>query len=203
MRPWTPDRVREEGGIELSVKRACNGCGQLLGDVTDREMADAIRGLPLFDVTAECGRCQGLHMILVKPEPWDARVHPYPSLVAREIEIICPGIPKGSEILPCASYEPCGCEAPDNDPLTVEFQEFLKQRCPVSPTGEHQHLGEAGFVGAPTGGCWYRLADKAIEAADDEVTTLGLYAVEVGAFDDVTPTFEVVDLSKRKAATPV
>lgn len=51
-RPWTP-----ETSSTIKMKRACNGCGQRLGDVTDQEMARAINGLPLPDVRKECPTC--------------------------------------------------------------------------------------------------------------------------------------------------
>jgi hypothetical protein len=34
-RPNTPDRVNPDGSRTITSKRACSGCGQLLGDVTD------------------------------------------------------------------------------------------------------------------------------------------------------------------------
>jgi len=61
-RRWTPDEkvVDEEGKTvtRIRVKRACNGCGALLGDVTDQEMSRAISGLAPLDVTNECPFCQ-------------------------------------------------------------------------------------------------------------------------------------------------
>jgi hypothetical protein len=51
-RPWTPDT-----STTIKMKRACNGCGTRLGDVTDAEMARAINGLPLPDVRRECPTC--------------------------------------------------------------------------------------------------------------------------------------------------
>lgn len=51
-RPWTPDT-----STTIKMKRACNGCGTRLGDVTDQEMARAINGLPLPDVRKECPTC--------------------------------------------------------------------------------------------------------------------------------------------------
>lgn len=191
MRPWTPDTLLATGGQQINVKRCCNGCSQMLGDVTDQEMTDAISGFPLFDVTGECGHCQGLHVLFAKPNP---RAEGVPVIENDwEIEVICPGIPEGSEILPCAAYQPCGCAAPE-DPLTVEFQEFLQQRCPVSPTGEHRWLSEVGFVGAPTGGCWFRLSDHTPDAAAGIVTAPGLYPVDAQAFDDTTPEYHLIDL---------
>lgn len=41
----------------IKMKRACNGCGTRLGDVTDQEMARGINGLPLPDVRRECPTC--------------------------------------------------------------------------------------------------------------------------------------------------
>jgi hypothetical protein len=51
-RPWTPST-----STTITMKRACNGCGRQLGDVTDQEMACGINGLPLPDVRRECPDC--------------------------------------------------------------------------------------------------------------------------------------------------
>jgi hypothetical protein len=51
-RPWTPST-----STTIVMKRACNGCGTQLGDVTDQEMARGINGLPLPDVRRECPTC--------------------------------------------------------------------------------------------------------------------------------------------------
>jgi hypothetical protein len=60
-RPWTPDeRIPTEDGrwsTRFTVKRACNGCSALLGDVTDEEMEHAIAGLAPPDVRGECPFC--------------------------------------------------------------------------------------------------------------------------------------------------
>jgi len=56
MRTFTPTEYRS-GGRTLHVKRACNGCGELIGDVTDQEINDAIDGAPLTDVRDECDWC--------------------------------------------------------------------------------------------------------------------------------------------------
>lgn len=56
-RPNTPDRTNADGSTTITMKRACNGCGQRLGDVTDTEMALAVNGLPLPDVRKECPAC--------------------------------------------------------------------------------------------------------------------------------------------------
>ena len=53
-RPWTDDTVNPGGGT-LVMKRACNGCGRPLGDVTEREISLAIDGVRLPDVRRECG----------------------------------------------------------------------------------------------------------------------------------------------------
>lgn len=56
-RPNTPDRTNTDGSTTITTKRACNGCGVLLGDVTDHETAAAIAGRPLPDVRRECPSC--------------------------------------------------------------------------------------------------------------------------------------------------
>ncbi|MFJ5151418.1 hypothetical protein ACIQCF_07485 [Streptomyces sp. NPDC088353] len=56
-RPSTPDQINPDGSKTITTKRACNGCGQLLGDITDAEMEAAIHGRPLPDVRQECPAC--------------------------------------------------------------------------------------------------------------------------------------------------
>lgn len=53
----TPDVELPGGGKQITVKRACNGCGELIGDVTEEEIERAIARLPIEDVRAECERC--------------------------------------------------------------------------------------------------------------------------------------------------
>jgi hypothetical protein len=53
----TPDVDLPGGGKRITVKRACNGCGDLIGDVTEEEIERAIAGLPIEDVRGECDRC--------------------------------------------------------------------------------------------------------------------------------------------------
>lgn len=53
----TPDRVNDNGSRTIKMKRACNGCGRHLGDVTDDEWTAAINGRPLPDVRRECPAC--------------------------------------------------------------------------------------------------------------------------------------------------
>ncbi|MYY79711.1 MULTISPECIES: hypothetical protein [unclassified Streptomyces] len=59
VRTHTPDEVtvREDGtkSTRIHLKRACNGCGQLLGDVADWDVDD--RG-ELADVRGECQNCK-------------------------------------------------------------------------------------------------------------------------------------------------
>lgn len=53
----TPDRVNDDGSRTIRMKRACNGCGQLLGDVDNRDVDDHGN---LTDVRAECDHCRPL-----------------------------------------------------------------------------------------------------------------------------------------------
>lgn len=57
----TPDLVTVKPGPggtvrksrRITVKRCCDGCGEAIGDVTDREMDLAVAGLPLPSVITE------------------------------------------------------------------------------------------------------------------------------------------------------
>ncbi|MFD3336099.1 hypothetical protein ACFWV1_26145 [Streptomyces sp. NPDC058700] len=53
----TPDRTNPDGTRTITTKRACNGCGQLIGDITTAEMNAAVDGRPLPDVRRECPTC--------------------------------------------------------------------------------------------------------------------------------------------------
>ncbi|AJP04746.1 hypothetical protein TU94_28160 [Streptomyces cyaneogriseus subsp. noncyanogenus] len=53
----TPDRTNPDGSKTITTKRACNGCGELIGDITEEEMARTMKGLPLPDVRRECPTC--------------------------------------------------------------------------------------------------------------------------------------------------
>lgn len=59
-RTHTPDRVHGDGSRTMTVKRACNGCATLLGDITEAEMDRAVAGLPALDFRAECAHCRPL-----------------------------------------------------------------------------------------------------------------------------------------------
>lgn len=56
-RTHTPDRTNPDGTTTIVMKRACNGCGQLLGDVDNRDVDDHGN---LTDVRHECPTCQPL-----------------------------------------------------------------------------------------------------------------------------------------------
>lgn len=58
IRAFTPNEYRN-GRCTLHVKRECNGCGNLIGDVTRQEIEDAVYGRPLADVRDECPWCAG------------------------------------------------------------------------------------------------------------------------------------------------
>ena len=55
-RPSTPE-YKVGPTTTVKVKRACNGCGLDVGDVTDEEIAAAMNGEPLPDVRGECPDC--------------------------------------------------------------------------------------------------------------------------------------------------
>jgi hypothetical protein len=55
-RPWTADRHGDDGMVTtVHVKRACDGCGELIGDVTDAELDAALDGRRLPSVIDEHG----------------------------------------------------------------------------------------------------------------------------------------------------
>lgn len=54
----TPDRHLSSGGKRIRIKRACNGCGHLLGDATDEEIEATVNGRALPDVRSECPNCK-------------------------------------------------------------------------------------------------------------------------------------------------
>lgn len=57
MRTNTPDRLNDDGSRTITSKRACNGCGEYIGDVSEQEVNAATSGRPLPDVRRECPNC--------------------------------------------------------------------------------------------------------------------------------------------------
>ena len=53
----TPDRLNEDGSRTITMKRCCNGCGDYLGDVDNRDVDEHGN---LTDVRAECDHCRPL-----------------------------------------------------------------------------------------------------------------------------------------------
>ncbi|MDP4501015.1 hypothetical protein [Nonomuraea turcica] len=51
------------------ASRACNGCGQPVGDATPEELAAVAAGAPLPDVRRECANCRGEAHADVKVAP--------------------------------------------------------------------------------------------------------------------------------------
>lgn len=56
-RTFTPNRENDDGSTTITMKRCCNGCGQKLGDVDNRDIDDHGN---LNDVRAECDHCRPL-----------------------------------------------------------------------------------------------------------------------------------------------
>lgn len=56
-RTHTPDRTNPDGTTTIKMKRACNGCGNLLGDLDGRDITE--HG-GTTDVRGECAHCQPL-----------------------------------------------------------------------------------------------------------------------------------------------
>jgi hypothetical protein len=89
----TPDRFNEDGSRTITTKRACNGCGTLLGDVTRGEMNAAIAGRPMPDVRRECPTCSP-----TAPEP---ACRPVTVLSGDQF---CVGLDCDHELAPGADY---------------------------------------------------------------------------------------------------
>ncbi|MFG3510201.1 hypothetical protein ACGF5F_32415 [Streptomyces sp. NPDC047821] len=53
----TPDVRNPDGSLTIRMKRACNGCGQYVGDADDRDVDEHGN---LTDVRAECSHCRPL-----------------------------------------------------------------------------------------------------------------------------------------------
>jgi hypothetical protein len=206
VRPWTPNQqVQADRGVmatRLSTKRACDGPHNppvLIGDTTEIEMAAVtrIRRQSLSSVQHECGLDRGFHVVFANP---DQRLYDWRERDGDTwtITVLCPGIPAGQTVLPCATYEPCGCPEPGNDPLTSEYQAFVERPCPASPSGSHRYVEELGTVAALTGPCWYQ-HDAAPDAVAEFIKAPGMYPVDVSVSDVGTPVYELVSLKSRNA----
>ncbi|MFF7949095.1 hypothetical protein [Streptomyces griseorubiginosus] len=92
----TPDRktTNNEGRAitTVTVKRACNGCGQYLGDATEAEIWRAVDGLPAEDVRTECEHCRPLvELEAAGCRTWQLTPRSY-SRVAHEIDQLKPWV---------------------------------------------------------------------------------------------------------------
>jgi hypothetical protein len=56
-RTFTPERINEDGSRTITMKRCCNGCGEYVGDVENRDVDEHGN---LTDVRAECPNCAPL-----------------------------------------------------------------------------------------------------------------------------------------------
>lgn len=56
-RTFTPDRENDDGSTTIKMKRCCNGCGQYVGDVDNRDVDEHGN---LTDVRGECEHCRPL-----------------------------------------------------------------------------------------------------------------------------------------------
>ncbi|MGW0012546.1 hypothetical protein ACWDVX_22725 [Streptomyces tendae] len=84
----TPDRTRlnEEGRkvTTMRVKRACNGCGELLGDLDDRDVDEHGN---LTDVRSECSNCRPLVELEASGRrTWQVTPRNYGRLLDHEID---------------------------------------------------------------------------------------------------------------------
>lgn len=70
-RPWTLP-VRTESGTRISVKRSCENCGALVGDVTEEELKLAFAGAPLPNVAEECGCARVVEQLAMLTQRADA-----------------------------------------------------------------------------------------------------------------------------------
>jgi hypothetical protein len=79
----TPHRTNPDRPTTLKLKRACNGCGQLLGDADNRDVDDNGN---LTDVRAECEYCQPLVELEAQGcKTWELTPHSYPR-IDRELD---------------------------------------------------------------------------------------------------------------------
>jgi hypothetical protein len=95
-RPWTPDRItiNAEGRkvTTMTLKHACNGCDQTIGDATEAEIWRAVEGLPAEDVRAECPNCKPLVALEAAGcRTWRLTVRSY-ARVANEVDRLRPWV---------------------------------------------------------------------------------------------------------------
>lgn len=218
-RPWTPGQIFYDGVermLRMDPKRSCSRCRILLGDLTDSELNDASRKRRLRPVHNECPLCLGYHVLFADPEPIEPGADPAAGVIT--VKLLCPGTPPGMAVAPCAEWARCGCQpARGVEMPSTEWEQFLAQPCPQSPTKEHRHLvdrDEPGlpFIAAPQAGtCWNvnRYLDDSRSLAERAAHILdgpGMYPVEIDAIDDPeTLVFESVEIhpQQRAAVTPV
>lgn len=122
-RPWTPSTA-----TTVKMKRACNGCGRQLGDVTEQEMARGINGLPLPDVRRECPDCGP-----TAPEPV---CRPMPIVVGDQLclEQDCDHHPSGGDYCEAVTEQAvCGTHSEINtDGAIVRAEPWPCQRTAVT-----------------------------------------------------------------------
>ena len=88
-RTHTPDRTNADGSTTIKLKRACNGCGQLLGDVDNRDVDDNGN---LTDVRGECDHCRPLvELEAAGRKTWQLTPRSYPR-VSHEIDRLEPWV---------------------------------------------------------------------------------------------------------------
>jgi hypothetical protein len=211
-RVWTPDQILPDRSVQLASKRICDGCGSMLGDLTDPELVAVWHNRRQKSVRSQCAHCLGFHVLFADP----AAREPGADSVVLTLKVLCPGKPDGVPVEPCAEWARCGCVPPAGvEPLSTEWERFMSSPCPSSPTGEHRYLIERDepggpYVGAPVPGtCWY--ANRFREHSNPPalvahiVTGPGKYPVEGEMVDMQTVHFEPVEMfhGHRAEVVPV
>jgi hypothetical protein len=88
-RTTTPDRINEDGSRTITMKRACNGCGESIGDLDNRDVDK--RG-NLTDVRGECDNCRPIVELEAKGcRVWQLTPRSF-SRVARDIDKLRPWV---------------------------------------------------------------------------------------------------------------
>lgn len=120
MRTSTPTEYPAPGRRIIHVQRACNGCGQLVGDVTDQEINAGMDGLPLPDVRSECDWCAtqaALASVLAEQSEFEADLAYLQGLGNAIIEHVLPA----SKHL----YYPCGTTVEDDLIFSLPHETFM------------------------------------------------------------------------------